>query len=57
MIEHARELAPTACHLEIVNTLFMPGIEVDLSFDVMKSMNLVKQLTQSVDQLDLDGFW
>ena len=31
----------------------MPGIEVDIHFDVMKSMNLVRQLTQSVDQLKL----
>ena len=53
VIEYARELGSTAYHLEIVDAHPMPGIEVDLHFDVMKWMNLVRQLTQSVDQLKL----
>ena len=53
VIEYARELGSTSYHLEIVDANVTPGIEVDIHFDVMKSMNLVRQLTQSVDQLKL----
>ena len=53
VIESYDPLGPTRLHLEIVSASAMPGVDFDVNYDVSPSIDLVKQLTQSVEQLSL----
>ena len=46
-------LGPTRLHLEIVSASAMPGVNFDRNYGVAPSLDIVKQLTQSVEQLSL----
>ena len=60
VIESDDSLGPTPFHLEIVGASSMPDAAFDRNFDVSLSIDIVKQLTQSVEQLSLrmdSGGW
>ena len=46
-------LGPTRLHLEIVSASAMPGVNSDRNYGVSPSLDIVKQLPQSVEQLSL----
>ena len=53
VIESYDSLGPIRLYLEIVSASAMPGVAFDMNFDVTPSIDLVEQLTQSVEQLSL----
>lgn len=53
VIESYSLLGPTRLHLEIASASAMPGVNFDRNYDVTSSLDIVKQLTQSVGQLSL----
>ena len=53
VVESYDSLGPTRLHLEIVSASAMPSVDFDVNYDVSPSIDLVKQLTQSVEQLSL----